>query len=110
MAAVVERVGGEARRGEPGGDVAIAPGVLTDAMSDDHHGTRLSRGQPRLPVDLGTVCAGEETVRVLVVCLRPPGDTSARGRRCLVGSQACIEYQSVAHGAPSSPGWGPGVS
>src|SRR5205085_1584591 len=48
MAPVVKLVGGEARRGEPGGDVAVAPGVLADAMSDDDHGTRLLRRQPRL--------------------------------------------------------------
>src|SRR5947209_13982800 len=53
VTAVVKSVSGEAGHGKPPSDVRIAPGVLTDAVSDDHHGTRRTRGQPCPPVDLG---------------------------------------------------------
>jgi hypothetical protein len=49
--------------------VRIAPGMLADAVSDDHHGTRLAGGQPRPPVDLGPRGTGEEPLCVLLVRL-----------------------------------------
>ena len=82
MAAVVERVGGEARRGEPGGDVAIAPGVLTDAMSDVTHDTGMMQigNNTRLTmVNFQSINSSTTTAPMIVIgCLNTSLLTLAR--------------------------------
>src|SRR5205807_5397650 len=82
VAAVVEDVGGEAGRGQPPGDMAVAPGVLADAVRDDHHSPGGARWQPRLPVDLGPRGPLQEALDVLPVRLEgaDEGPTRRRGR------------------------------
>src|SRR5438093_11350657 len=46
VAAVVEGVGGEAGCIEAGGDVAVAPGMLADAVRDDDHGPGTALREP----------------------------------------------------------------
>ena len=94
MAAVIECVGREAGGVEAGGDVPVAPGVLADAVGDDHDGPRLPGGQPGLPVDLSAAGTCEEPLRVLHVSRGAAlGERSDRAR-----GDGRIGEESLVHG------------